>query len=208
MILPPRDTPHLLRDMEVKMFGAHIVRGRRAQSRSNPKSQSQVHSQFQSQFRRPSVEFLESRTLLAGNVITTPTGTPDSPGEPTPALLIEGDAFDNEVMVKKGTAPGEIIVNGLNGTLVNGSTQEWHFNGVQSLAALMNAGNDSFDGRNLSLSGEADANGFALAQVAVDGGQGDDRITLFNTTIDASAPAPNPAELFFPSSTVGVMLFG
>src|SRR5690348_12287938 len=76
---------------------------------------------------RSPVEALEGRVLLAGNVVTTPTGTPASPGEPAPALLIEGDAADNEIMVKKGTAPGEIIVNGLNGTLVNGSTQEWHF---------------------------------------------------------------------------------
>jgi hypothetical protein len=154
------------------------------------------------------VECLESRTLLSGNVITTPTGTPNSPGEPAPELLIEGDTADNEIMVKKGTAPGEIIVNGLNGTLVNGSTQEWHFNGVQSLAITMDGGNDKVDLRNLTLSGVPDVNGFAFAQVVVDGGAGDDSITMFNTTIDASAPPPDPDVLFFPSSSVGVLLFG
>ena len=82
--------------------------------------------------RRPSIEALETRTLLAGNVITAPTGTPDSPGEPTPTLEIFGDEADNEIMIRKGSRPDEIIVNGLNGTLVNGSTQEWHFNGRRS----------------------------------------------------------------------------
>ena len=153
-------------------------------------------------------ESLESRTLLAGNVITTPTGTPNSPGELAPELLIEGDQFDNQIMVKKGTAPGEIIVNGLNGTLVNGSTQEWHFNGVQALMATLDGGNDTFDGRNLRLSGVPDALGFTTAQIVVDGGAGDDSITLFNTTINASAPPPDPDILFFPSSSVGVLLFG
>ena len=152
------------------------------------------------------MEALEGRVLLAGNVVTTPTGTPNSPGEPAPFLDIQGDQFDNEIMVKKGTAPGEIIVNGLNGTLVNGSTQEWHFNGVQALGVLMNGGNDKVDVRNLTLSGEPDENGFATAQVVVDGGAGDDSITLFNTTINASAPPPDV--LFFPSSSVGVLLFG
>jgi len=156
--------------------------------------------------RPTAVEALEGRVLLAGNVVTTPTGTPNSPGEPAPFLEVAGDQFDNEIMVKKGTAPGEIIVNGLNGTLVNGSTQEWHFNGVQALGVLMNGGNDKVDVRNLTLSGEPDENGFATAQVVVDGGAGDDSITLFNTTINASAPPPDV--LFFPSSSVGVLLFG
>src|SRR5690349_8817593 len=111
-------------------------------------------------------------------------------------------------MVKKGTAPGELIVNGLNGTLVNGSTQEWHFNGVQALEIAMDGGNDSVDLRNLTLSGVPDENGFATAEVVVDGGAGDDSITMFNTTIDASAPPPNPDILFFPSSSVGVLIFG
>jgi hypothetical protein len=157
---------------------------------------------------RTPVESLESRTLLAGNVVTTPTGTPNSPGQPAPFVEIDGDASDNEIMIKKGTAPGEIIVNGLNGTLVNGSTQEWHFNGVQALGAFMNAGNDNVDVRNLTLSGVPDENGQATAQVVVDGGNGDDRLTLFNTTINASAPPPNPSALFFPSSSVGIILVG
>jgi hypothetical protein len=145
-----------------------------------------------SQLRTPAVEGLERRVLLAGNVVTTPTGTPTSPGEPAPGLLIEGDPADNEIMVKKGTAPGEIIVNGLDGTLVNGSTQEWHFNGVESLFVTMDGGNDSVDLRNLTLSGVPDENGFAAVQVVVDGGAGDDSITMFNTTINASAPPPDP----------------
>ena len=96
----------------------------------------------------------------------------------------------------------------MNGTLVNGSTQEWHFNGVQSIGVFMNGGNDKVDLRNLTLSGVPDENGFAVAQVIVDGGAGDDSITMFNTTIDASAPPPDPDALFFPSSSVGVLLFG
>jgi hypothetical protein len=54
---------------------------------------------------RPCAELLEGRTLLAGNVITTPPGTPDSPGEPAPVLLVKGDSANNEIMVKKGNAP-------------------------------------------------------------------------------------------------------
>ena len=159
--------------------------------------------------RRPMAELLEGRVLLAGNVITTPPGSPNSPGAPAPQLLIQGDGFDNEIMIKKGTAPDEIVVNGLNGTLVNGSTQEWHFNGVQALQAAMGGGNDKVDLRNLTLSGEPDPlTGSTTGQVIVDGGQGDDRITMFNTTIDASAPPPDPDVFFFPTSAVGVMLFG
>jgi hypothetical protein len=167
-----------------------------------------MHLQSSHRF-RPCAEFLEGRTLLAGNVTTTPTGTPDSPGEPAPALLIQGDGADNEIMVKKGAAANEIIVNGLNGTLVNGSTQELHFSGVQALAVLMDGGNDQVDLRNLTLSGVPDPTfGFSMVQVAVDGGAGDDRITMFNTTIDASAPPPDPDVLFFPTSSVAVLLFG
>jgi hypothetical protein len=81
----------------------------------------------------------------------------------------------------------------LNGTLVNGNTQEWHFNGVQALAITMDGGNDKVDLRNLTLSGMPDpVNGFAIAQVAVDGGAGDDRITMFNTT-PRSSGRPSPS---------------
>jgi hypothetical protein len=137
-------------------------------------------SERRPQSRRLSIEFLEARTLLAGNVITTPTGTPDSPGEPAPDLVIEGDAFDNEIMIRKGNAPDEIIVNGLNGTLVNGTNHEWHFQQVERISVALDGGNDVIDTRNLEFSSEF------LASLAVDGGNGDDRITMFNTSIDAT----------------------
>src|SRR5256885_2721547 len=98
------------------------------------------------------VESLESRTLLSGNVITTPTGTPNSPGEPAPTLSIQGDTLGNEILIKKGSTPDEIIVNGLNGTLVNGSTQEWHFRAVRQLFAQMDGGDDVVKLTNLKLS--------------------------------------------------------
>jgi len=129
--------------------------------------------------RSPCAERLEGRVLLAGNVTTTPTGTLNSPGGPAPFLEITGDNLDNEIMIKKGQGPDEIIVNGLNGTLVNGSTQEWHYSGVQGIAAFLNGGNDTVDVRNLDLAPGA------LTGLSVDGGAGDDRITVFNTTIDA-----------------------
>ena len=130
-----------------------------------------------------SVEALEGRTLLAGNVITTPTGTPNAPGEPAPDLVIEGDIADNEIMIRKGNSPQEIIVNGLNSTLVNGSNQEWHYQGVERITVLMDGGADVLDVRNLEISSES------LTSLAVDGGNGDDRITVFNTAINANAPA-------------------
>ena len=134
------------------------------------------------QSRRSWVEALEGRTLLAGNVFTLPMGTPDSPGEPAPDLFIQGDGLANEIMIKKGNAPDEVIVNGLNGTLVNFSNQEWHFQGVERIVVQMAGGNDVVDVRNLEFSSEF------LADLSVDGGAGDDRITVFNTSIDATAP--------------------
>src|SRR6478672_3255805 len=101
---------------------------------------------------RPSVEPIEGRTLLAGNVITTPTGTPGAPGEPAPNLDIQGDALANEIVIKKGAAPDEIIVNGLDGTLVNGSTQEWHYQGVRQLNVAMDGGDDDVKLTDLKLS--------------------------------------------------------
>lgn len=137
----------------------------------------------QSQVFRPVIEAMEGRVLLSGEVTTTPTGTPDSPGEETPVLEILGDELANEVMVKSGNAPGEIIVSGLNGTLVNGSTQEWHFRNVEQIGVFLNGGDDVFDARDLEFSSQS------LANLVVDGGTGDDRITVFNFSIDANAPA-------------------
>ena len=158
--------------------------------------------------RRASVEFLESRTLLAGNVVTTPTGTPDSPGQPAPGLDIQGDALANEILIKKGDTPDEIIVSGLNGTLVNGSTQEWHYQGVRQLFARMDAGDDDIKLTDLKLSstpgGVGDPfEGIALFDVQIDGGVGDDRINVSNTTFNAKAPAdPTTA------SSVSMLLIG
>jgi len=152
------------------------------------------------------VELLEGRTLLSGNVITTPTGTPNSPGQPAPMLNIQGDALGNEIMIRKGGTPDEIIVNGLNGTLVNGSTQEWHFSGVRQLDAFMDSGDDVVKLTDLKLSARPGPvgdpfEGVALFDVEIDGGIGDDRLTVTNTTFNAKAdPSSN--------SQVGMILSG
>ena len=169
------------------MISHRNARARRPQSHLSP---------------RPLVEHLEHRTLLAGNVTTTPLGTPNSPGQLAPFLNIQGDPLGNEILIKKGGTPDEIIVSGLNGTLVNGSTQEQHFRGVRLLEAFMDGGNDDVKLTNLKLSATPGPVGdpfefVVLFSVVVDGGIGDDRINVSNTTLNAKAD---------PSSTSSVAM--
>src|SRR5687768_13344677 len=86
-------------------------------------------------------------------------------------------------MVRSGQLPDEVIVHGLNQTLVNGSNQDSVFVGVQRLVAEFRGGDDWFKSTDLTLSAAA------LGSLSVDGGTGDDRIELKNTDVYATEGA-------------------
>ena len=126
------------------------------------------------------LESLENRRLLAGNVqATTLAGF----------LLLDGDELGNEVMLRSGSLPGVIIVHGMNQTRVNGSSQDVVFTGVERVLAQFHGGNDWFRSADLTLTSAL------FTSLIVDGGTGDDRIEMKNTTVHAA-------------NSVGIALFG
>ena len=124
------------------------------------------------QHENPVLERLEARRLLAGNVAATllPDGT----------LLLKGDDLPNEIMLRTGQAPDEVIVHGMNQTFVNGTNQDWVFPGVQRIVAEFHGGDDWFKTTDLTLAAKA------LGELVIDGGNGDDRIELKNTEVHAA----------------------
>ena len=117
------------------------------------------------------VDELEDRAVPAGNVLAVQSGT---------FLALIGDDLGNEVMVRSGHAPDEVIVHGMDRTLVNGSNRDAVFVGVQQLVAVMRGGDDWFKATDLTLGAAV------LGQLTVDGGGGDDRIELRNTEVHAT----------------------
>ena len=116
------------------------------------------------------VEALERRALMSGNVTAAQAGT---------ILTLAGDALANEIMVRSGNAPDVIVVDGLAQTLVNGSNQPLEFTGVRRLEVTMGGGDDWFKGTDFNL------NATFFGQLNIDGGTGDDRLELKNTTVTA-----------------------
>ena len=112
---------------------------------------------------------MESRTLLSGNVMATQQG---------PVLSLLGDELGNGLRILSGRAPDQIIVEGMNNTRINGTHEKWVFEGVRQMTAPLAGGNDSFETANLTFA----ALDF-VATLHVDGGAGDDRIVMKNTTI-------------------------
>lgn len=84
--------------------------------------------------RKLSVERLEKRSVMAGNVTASVTSAGD--------LLIEGDAEDNFVRVDS-IGPGEWQVGGLNNTLVNGSLTPLSFTANRNVFINLRGGNDA-----------------------------------------------------------------
>jgi hypothetical protein len=115
------------------------------------------------------VESLERRTLLSGNVIATQSGN---------QLDLNGDELGNQIMVRSGNTPTEVIVQSMDQTTVNGSQQPVVFEGVTSINASMEGGDDWFKATDLTVNPDG-GNGFT-----VDGGWGDDRIEFKNTTVE------------------------
>jgi hypothetical protein len=114
------------------------------------------------------LERLEDRVTPAGNVLASQAGT---------TLTLTGDELDNSVLLLPGGAPNEIVVQGV-GTTVNGSSDPQTFTGLENVIANMNGGNDQLTADGIVISG-----GLVNNQFIVDGGAGDDRIELLNSTI-------------------------
>jgi hypothetical protein len=113
-------------------------------------------------FRKFSVEALERRQLMAGDVIAALEGS---------LMTVEGDNLDNQVAITRN-ALGDIVIAGQNGTLVNGLPSV-RFPRVQlnAVEVRMEGGNDSVTLRGLQVANDLN----------VDLGAGNDRITAPGT---------------------------
>jgi cyclophilin family peptidyl-prolyl cis-trans isomerase len=115
---------------------------------------------------RSAAEWLEARTLLTGNVQAIVSGG---------NLILTGDVDSNEVSVSFDFAVSNIVVNGLNGTTINGSADPFiAFNGTQRMPGAINAtlgdGDDTLTINDV----------IALDNIEIDGGAGNDTIGLNN----------------------------
>lgn len=113
-----------------------------------------------------SLEALEQRTLLAGDVTATLLGQ---------TAFLTGDSAANSVQVT--VEDGNVVVRGLEDTTINGSTESFvlaqgsaDFSG--SIIARMAGGNDQFELSGVSVSG----------LVHVYGGAGDDTLMVTNSS--------------------------
>src|SRR5262245_33616028 len=82
--------------------------------------------------RRLSLERLEDRATPAGNVLAIQAGA---------FLMLTGDDLANNVLLLPGSAPNEIVVQGVD-TTINGSTDPQTFTGVSDLDAELLGGDD------------------------------------------------------------------
>jgi hypothetical protein len=123
------------------------------------------------EFGQSLLETLEARMLLAGNVVAVQSGD---------QLNLFGDALGNEIKVWSGGRPGELFVQGENNTRVNGTEDQWVFEGVNQIAANFREGSDSFKATNLTFSTTL------FGRLLVDMGAGDDRVEVKNTTIHST----------------------
>jgi hypothetical protein len=119
---------------------------------------------------RALLERLEDRAVPAGNVIAAQFGT---------TLELFGDELGNVIQLRSGETPGEVTVRGVN-TTVNGTGDEAVFEGVTHIEADLGAGDDWLKTTDLTLTDRAGSD------IVVNGGAGDDRIELFNTTVHAT----------------------
>ncbi len=114
-------------------------------------------------------ETLEPRAMLAGDVTATAVDG---------LLIIEGDMEGNQLRLRSGENPGEIVVAGFpdSGTTINGQTGPQLFPGVRAVATDLGAGDD------VIVLDEARV----AANVFIRTGVGDDRVVLGRP--DASVP--------------------
>ncbi|MFN9720985.1 MAG: beta strand repeat-containing protein, partial [Planctomycetota bacterium] len=160
------------------------------------------------------MEWLESRALLAGNVLVT---LQDG------LARITGDNNDNAVeVVASGSS---VVVRGLNGTTINSgasaftlATSSTTFPG--SLVAMLGAGNDSISVRSgvtisgtTRLNGEAGNDALAVSgtltgRVALNAGAGTDSIAVLNVTAPGGLrlDSSGTAVIAISGSTIGSAL--
>jgi len=121
--------------------------------------------------RRLSLQALESRNLLAGNIIGNLVGT---------TLAIGGDAADNQLHVTE-VAPNQIQVTGLTGTTINGMPSIL-FGGplIENVVIRTASGDDTVVVENLSLSDTPNGNLIFYTS------DGDDVIRMKNLTTTQS----------------------
>lgn len=161
--------------------------------------------------RRPLyLEQLESRQLLAGNVVLGLVAS--SPGSSSGPLKFTGDAQSNIVEFKYDAANDTLLAIGKNATTINGQTQvnvinliansPLNFNG--NVIANLGDGNDtiSFTGTSTADGSEIDVNvtisgGNGIdtlsisnlrvaGNVRIDGDAGNDKLTLSNITVEGN----------------------
>lgn len=108
--------------------------------------------------RKIRLESLESRQLMAGDVVVALEGS---------LLTVAGDDFDNQISLTR-TLAGDVVVAGQNGTLINGLPSV-RFPRVElnALEVRMEGGNDTVVLRGLQIANDAN----------VDLGAGNDRLT-------------------------------
>ncbi len=108
--------------------------------------------------RRASVELLEGRQLMAGDVIAALEGN---------LLVIEGDNLDNQITVSQ-LASGDVVVSGQTGTLINGLPSIRYIRpALNSVEIRMEGGNDVVNLRSVQIAND----------LMVDLGAGNDRLT-------------------------------
>lgn len=114
--------------------------------------------------RRPQVESLESRKLMAGDVAVALEGG---------LLRIDGDMLDNQIVVAQSTT-GDVLVSGQNGTRINGlPSVRFVRPNLNAMEVRMEGGNDTVTMRSVQLAND----------LMVDLGAGNDRFVS-----PASAP--------------------
>lgn len=116
---------------------------------------------------RSAAEWLEARTLLTGNVQSIVSGG---------NLILTGNADSNDVRISFNFTTSNIVVSGLSGTTINGSTDQFTaFTGTQrmpgSIIAALGDGDDVLTINDV----------IALDNIEIDGGAGNDTVSLNNT---------------------------
>lgn len=107
-------------------------------------------------------EFLETRQVLAGNVLASVSDG---------VLTIRGDAKANSIQVNP-QENGTVVVDGFDGTTVNFLNFSFRFNGVQNVVIQTNAGDDVVSVGN----GQVDA--VILNDLQIDTAAGNDVVNL------------------------------
>jgi hypothetical protein len=126
-------------------------------------------SKSNSKFCKLSVQQLESRQLMAGNVLANFNSGND--------LVLTGDAAGNEIHIYESSVQANrIVVQGLNGTTINGLSKfELQASVIDDIIANMHGGNDRVIVTNLTLTNTGND-----SELIINTHAGDDRVHLDN----------------------------